>query len=347
MRTDDQETLARVVAAAHNTADPLPQPCHEETPLAEEKKETWFNVHWWASTLTILTIIGGGVAWVFDLPGKLGLFGSKPPVATQPEIVKSTEKPVAPRAFLSLRETMRAIAKDLETADTEVRPRLRYVTLTHLHNNRERTDAELELGRQALVTLAGYMSPPGQTAVFRPVTADRTLYAVDLKELGWDDAAWRKILKEYPYSLKFDRAKDDELQSAAKKVRELSGGDVLCVRGDWLVQAVIRPPLGGVAGTLKLPARDVPAPLQNLAHSYASQTLDLAGAAADLGLPDVTQLETLLRKDTELRERFGQLAPLLEGGRITRPAWEARPGGASPFQEISRSLGLGVPVLEL
>jgi hypothetical protein len=78
-------------------------------------------------------------------------------------------------------------------------------------------------------------------------------------------------------------------------------------------------------------------------RGYAGQPLDLAAAARELGAT-TDALRRLLTEEAYLREEFG-LAPLLAGGTIPRDGWESDKHLITPFQELSKRLGLGKPVL--
>jgi hypothetical protein len=77
-----------------------------------------------------------------------------------------------------------------------------------------------------------------------------------------------------------------------------------------------------------------------LAQGYASQTLDLGEAAAELGLADPARLRKMLEEQAETRDKL-HLEPLTAGKTIPRRTWESLEFGTSPFQQLSYELGLG------
>ncbi len=82
--------------------------------------------------------------------------------------------------------------------------------------------------------------------------------------------------------------------------------------------------------------------MRKLLERYPQQTLELESAAADLGLTSSEGLRSKLAKEAYLREEFG-LAPLTEGKTVQRSWWESDENLVSPYQELSRALGLGKP----
>jgi hypothetical protein len=82
--------------------------------------------------------------------------------------------------------------------------------------------------------------------------------------------------------------------------------------------------------------------VRRLADRYAAQTLDLESAAADLGLTSPEPLRAKLAKEAYLRDEFG-LGGLLEGKTVGRAWWESDENLVTPYQELSRVLGLGKP----
>jgi serine/threonine-protein kinase len=51
------------------------------------------------------------------------------------------------------------------------------------------------------------------------------------------------VSKHYPYGLKLDGRRDEEVRSAAAEVYRLSGSDLPALRADWFVATATRPPL--------------------------------------------------------------------------------------------------------
>ena len=75
---------------------------------------------------------------------------------------------VASRSFIDDETIVRTMADDLETLSDFDRPRVRYFTLTHLHNSGD-TDEELEIYRQALAKLLNSLSTESGIVVPEPI----------------------------------------------------------------------------------------------------------------------------------------------------------------------------------
>ena len=74
------------------------------------------------------------------------------------------------------------------------------------------------------------MTPP------RPVDPEKTLLRIDLRDYKWTDAAWDRLLADYPYG----SVSDGE---AARAVAEAAECRLPCVRADWFTAVASRPPL--------------------------------------------------------------------------------------------------------
>jgi hypothetical protein len=242
------------------------------------------------------------------------------------------------RPWVATADVLERIAADLDKAKAADRPHLRYLTLAHRANDRHCSDADLDADRQAVRAMLAALAPAGRSVA---VVADPgVVLRFDLRELDWiDDPDWRQVLVQYPYGLTYETAADGRLRAAGQKVQDLSGVKVAAVRGDWLAVALSRPPLGGPDGSLAKAAA-VPDAVRRLAERYAQQHLDLDAAAVDLGLKGSEPLRSALAKEAYLREQFG-LGALLEGKSVGREWWESGENVVTPYQELSRVLGLG------
>jgi hypothetical protein len=277
--------------------------------------------------------------WIGLKPDGERIVQTNPKSSTRPEV------PPARRAFKGPYEVLSAIAADLREAKTAA-PQRRYLTLTHLHNNRQVSDADLQTFRTALLDLAGYLSPEGNALVWRPLDAEQTIYGFDLHALGWDgEDTWRLILKGYPYGLTFRDAVDERWREAEHQVQTLASARLPYARADWFLAAVVRPPLGGASGALKTPKRTLPPSIQAQLQAYFQQRLTRDGAAAELPRNEPAQMEEFLKADPDRLRRLG-LAPLLQAGEsIGRSTWESMEYATSPFQEVCQGLHLGAPLL--
>jgi len=252
------------------------------------------------------------------------------------------DKPPPPRSPIPPADVLAALRADLDRAEPRQRPQRRYLTLVHRHNEPSVTEAELEVERRAAVDLVAALAPPDQQAALTAIDAERLIFRLDLSSLGWSSDQWRQLAVLYPYGLSRENAPDEAIRTAAKTITSATGDRLPAVRADWFVVAMSRPPLGGAGGTLGLWTKGPPEKVLALLRDYAGQPLDLARAARELGV-STDALRRLLADEAYLREEFG-LAPLLEGKTIPRDAWESDRNLTTPFQELSKRLGLGKPI---
>ena len=144
-----------------------------------------------------------------------------------------------------------ALVTDEAALPDGVRPYARWLTLSHLVNAGV-PEATLERDRIAVAELLASLSwsatPPAAVAV----DAERTIFRIDLRELGWSAATWDAIRASYPYGVARGRACADRFRSAAQQGskspdrtgRRCGGGQVPdAIRADWFVATASRAPL--------------------------------------------------------------------------------------------------------
>jgi hypothetical protein len=125
-----------------------------------------------------------------------------------------------------------ALAADEAALPRDARPFARWLTLTHLANAGV-PDAELERYRIAVAELLASLSwaaaPPAAVAI----DPERTIFRIDLRELGWSAATWDAIRASYPYGV----ARGASCPSCGdRRVPD-------AIRGDWFVATASRAPL--------------------------------------------------------------------------------------------------------
>lgn len=168
------------------------------------------------------------------------------PVPAPAETAKTEPAPApspAPRAFLSLREEIDRIAKDLAAIEPSRQPFVRYLSLANLANARDakggfvESEGQLEVYRAALGKLLNSVSRGGRIVAPVPVDEARFLYRLDLRDYGWSRDEWETIIvRGYPYGLRGIDARDE------REIEKLSGSKSAWVRADWFVFAVSQPP---------------------------------------------------------------------------------------------------------
>ena len=148
------------------------------------------------------------------------------------------------REFVEWKTVLQAIRDDLQQAAPETRPHLRYFTLTHLYNNVEGvTELEMRLYRAALSKALNSVSWEPDLVIPQALDAEQTVFRVDLRHLGWDDAKWRMMLKSYPYGMRFRDVADDSLAQLDEDVGLYTQTPLCYLRADWFIVRGMRPPL--------------------------------------------------------------------------------------------------------
>jgi hypothetical protein len=118
-------------------------------------------------------------------------------------------------------EIAQRLVTDAARLDLPARDSARYLTLTHLANAGV-PDSELAAYRQALAILLASLTWAPSPKVMVAVDPERTVYRIDLRELGWSSATWDTIRADYPYGLARARGVPD------------------AVRADWFVATASR-----------------------------------------------------------------------------------------------------------
>ncbi len=148
------------------------------------------------------------------------------------------------RPFVSVADNFAAIAADLRQYPEEDYPRLRYFSITHLHNNATVSDADLQVYRAALSKLLNSLSWEPEIHLPVPIDEFGTIVRVDLARIGWDKhGQWQRMLTEYPYGMSYNTARDEQLQRDATFVYDATVSHIPVVRADWFVARAGVPPL--------------------------------------------------------------------------------------------------------
>lgn len=135
-------------------------------------------------------------------------------------------------------EDLEAIRAYLLDKDQTSRRNLRFFTLSHLSNNNARySDQDIRIVRAAVSKLINSLSWELELVTLEIVPdTDATVMAVDLHDLRWTGGnQWMQIMNEYPYGLKFNYIKDEQLKQVAIDVQQLSGAELPFIRADWFV----------------------------------------------------------------------------------------------------------------
>jgi hypothetical protein len=153
---------------------------------------------------------------------------------SQPNRTRFSEKQITDR-----------IVADLTTLTGTTLRNARYLTLTNLSNNLSISDDDLEIYREGLVKMLNSLSRSSDilgidksSAVNRLVAVDgeRTIFRLDLSDIGWQDSDWERVIRHYPYALKQRGGRANSLYSS-------TSSELPVVRADWFVFATSQPPL--------------------------------------------------------------------------------------------------------
>jgi serine/threonine-protein kinase len=181
--------------------------------------------------------------------------------------------------FITTKEMLTAIRDHLRNkVRSEDRPFQRYYSLTHLYNNPKVPPEKLPLYRAALSKLVNSLSWGEAMVLPTQVDAEGTIYAVDLRRLGWDGKLWQSVLEVYPYGMTYDTDADEGMRDLAKELAFLSGTPLPYLRADWFVATASRPPLYHTLLRLPNNARDIETFLGvDLERHFQNNTLVRAG----------------------------------------------------------------------
>ncbi|WP_157605446.1 c-type cytochrome domain-containing protein [Schlesneria paludicola] len=150
------------------------------------------------------------------------------------------------RKPVTVQTSLEAIRKHLKNVrDPRIQARLRYFSLTEMHNNPEVSDETLALARAGLSKALNSLSWEREMTIPKAMEGtDRTIFVVDLQQLGWGDDQWKAIRSHYPFGIGFENLNDSTLLDLDKEVTNMMNKESLyLVRADWFIATATRPPL--------------------------------------------------------------------------------------------------------
>ena len=159
--------------------------------------------------------------------------------AGAPEAPVETE---AARRQIAEVDVLKAIRDHLQSVPSEWRPFQRYFSLVNLHNAPANlvTAQELRFSRAALSKAVNSLSWAPDIVVPTPVPqTDDTVYAVDLRDLNWDENnKWNIVAGIYPYALSYSSSDNKALRDVAQALAKDMGTELFYVRADWFCTVV-------------------------------------------------------------------------------------------------------------
>ncbi len=139
------------------------------------------------------------------------------------------------RKFVTSDDIIAAITADLQKQDDHRVKGMRYFTLTNLYNACA-TDEAMNVYRQGLVKLINGLGRRSDVVKLATVDEAKTVVAINLEDLGWQESDWNTVLANYPYATKPDvRAFDF--------IAQQTNTALPYVRGDWFTFTASQPPL--------------------------------------------------------------------------------------------------------
>lgn len=268
---------------------------------------------------------------------------------TIPEVPAPKAPVIVPRQRIDTLYTLSAVQRDLRSLDPARRAHQRYLSLAALHNRDQSvTDDELRATADALARMIQRLTGKTGGKCLRPVDEFRTVFALDVGELGWSAETIDEIVCAYPYGLRLDQVRDESLAAAAREVMSLTGSELPIWRADWLIDAASQSPLSSILASGN-PARSDSSPategdLVAAARERYGRDLNLADVAAELGI-DADELSRRIQDNAELRE-LG-LDRLLSSGTLSRAEWSSTESFVSLYQQTASALDLGSPHREV
>lgn len=154
---------------------------------------------------------------------------------------------VEPVEFISLDQTIAAMADDVVTLDEKSRQNARYISLVHLAN--QGLSAEIANYVAAITLLVNSLSWEEELAPAVAINDTGTILRIDISDYGWIDKdedidVWQDFEDVYPYPV---------LRAGAEfsKLAEATGTELPFLNGDWLLAFASQAPLYNLA--LQLP----------------------------------------------------------------------------------------------
>ncbi len=151
--------------------------------------------------------------------------------------------------FVTEQQQLKAIRDFLTDAEPRKIPQLRFFTLANIYNDPSYSERDLNLHRAALSKAVNAMSRAGAIVLPTAIDTQKTIYAVNISELGWQND-WKEVVRKYPYGVKplSNKGNPDvrRLYDAIEKLYTSAGAEfdgVAVVRGDWFVARATRPEL--------------------------------------------------------------------------------------------------------
>ncbi|MDF1754593.1 MAG: hypothetical protein P1U89_17545 [Verrucomicrobiales bacterium] len=151
------------------------------------------------------------------------------------------------RELITQNEMIKMIYQDIRSNENAA-PFYRYLTLTNLYNITEfdhsdgkeyafYDDSQMETYRAGLSLLINSLSMGGKVVQPTAIDENRTLFRIDLRDYGWKNQDWERVVNYYPHGILGVNSRDE------KYIRDQTHSRMAYLRGDWFVFATAQPPL--------------------------------------------------------------------------------------------------------
>lgn len=137
---------------------------------------------------------------------------SKAEIATLRQWITEMKPASSPTTFRSDADLARLVTADADALDPIARNNARWLSFAHLANAGV-PETELDHYRNALGILLASLTWAPAPNVMVPVDRERTVYRIDLRELGWSRATWDTIRAAYPYGVARGRDVPDVIRA--------------------------------------------------------------------------------------------------------------------------------------
>ena len=141
------------------------------------------------------------------------------------------------RPFISERQVLTAILRDLQATPERERPFVRYFSFANVWNRSDILRSDLTAYPVALSKMVHHLSWERNITQPRPLGPENTVLRIDVRDYGWTNQTWHQIEAAYPYDLA-----DSSLLRDVNLVHDLSEATVAYIRVDWfLANASVAP----------------------------------------------------------------------------------------------------------
>jgi len=139
------------------------------------------------------------------------------------------------RPLIPREDVIDAIATDLKQREGHDLRNSRYLTISNLHNLGDIDSDQLDLYRAAIVKTLNSLSWQPDVVIASSIDEHKTIYRIDLRQMGWTPAQWDMLTQHYPYAIKLRGG-------TAAAIYQATSSPLPYLRADWFTFIVTQPP---------------------------------------------------------------------------------------------------------